>query len=64
MASQQPLTLPREWPQVVESGVLHAISIATAALATSWARASGTRRGQAAEIDRLRGRASPSGQRR
>jgi len=48
------LPLPREWPQVVQSGVLHAISLASAALTSAWARASGTRRDRAAEVDRLR----------
>ena len=54
MATQAPLALPREWPLVVQSGVLHAISIATAALTSAWARACGTRRSRAAEVDRLR----------
>ena len=54
MATQRPLPLPREWPQVIQSGVLHALSLASAALATAWARASRTRRLRVAEVDRLR----------
>ena len=38
MATQAPLPLPREWSQVVQSGVLHAISLASSALTTAWAR--------------------------
>ena len=37
-----------------QSGVLHALALASAALTKAWARASWTRRGQAAEVDRLR----------
>lgn len=49
MAIQEPLPLPREWPQVVQSGVPHAISLASAAVTTAWARASAAQRDRAAE---------------
>ncbi|MCP3917779.1 MAG: helix-turn-helix domain-containing protein, partial [bacterium] len=56
MPSPKTIPLPRNWPDLVRSGVLHAISLASTALTVAWSRAS-TRSSQhreRAEIDRLR----------
>lgn len=51
------LTLPRRWPQVVQSGVVHAISLASVALTAACGREARSRlsRGRrCAEVERLR----------
>lgn len=55
-SSPRTLSLPRNWPQLVRSGVLHAVSLAQAAVTLSWSKAvgRGSPHRQRAEIDRLR----------
>lgn len=51
------LSLPKRWPEVVHSSVLHAISLAATALTVAWANAAtsrSSRHRQRAEADRLR----------
>jgi len=56
MPRSQPIPLPKGWPKVVRSGVLHAISIGATAMTAAWARAMKARskRRLQADIDRLR----------
>ena len=61
MRYSRPIPLPRGWPKIVRSGVLHAISLAATALAAAWSRASTSRsskRKRRAETDRLRSEVS------
>jgi len=55
-SSPRTLSLPRNWSKLVRSGVLHAVSLAHAAVTLSWSRAAsrGSPHRQRAEIDRLR----------
>lgn len=55
-SSPRTLSLPKNWPKLVRSGVLHAVSLAQAAVTLSWSRAArrGSPHRQRAEIDRLR----------
>ncbi|MHC4769393.1 MAG: hypothetical protein ACYTEI_11865 [Planctomycetota bacterium] len=53
----QPLALPRGWTRIVNSAVLHALSIAATTQTAAWGRAAGRRGSQCkerAEADRLR----------
>ncbi len=53
----QPLPLPRGWSNIVNSAVLHALSLAATALTAAWSRAStsrSSRHRERAERDRLR----------
>ena len=57
MSSTPPIPLPRGWTKVVRSGVLHAISVASAAMTHTWSQASSSRSSRAREMadaDRLR----------
>ena len=57
MSSTPPIPLPRGWTKVVRSGVLHAISVASAAMTHTWSQASSSRSSRArerADADRLR----------
>ncbi len=36
MANAQTIPLPKGWPRVVRSGVLHTISLASTALSVAW----------------------------
>jgi hypothetical protein len=56
-SAAEPLPLPRGWTKIVNSAVLHALSIAATALTAAWGRAAGSRgakRRERAEADRLR----------
>ena len=56
-AASSTIPLPRGWTKIVRSAALHAISLASAALTTAWAKAAvsrSSRRRLAAEVDRLR----------
>jgi len=44
MAIPRPIRLPRQWPEHVKSGVLHAISLASVVLSFARSRAGGGRR--------------------
>ena len=60
MASRRQIRLPRQWPEHVKSGILHAISLASVALTFARGRATSRRRLQVdleqakAEISLLR----------
>lgn len=57
MPRSRPIPLPKGWPTLVRSGVLHAISLAATALTTAWSRASTSRsrrQKRGAETERLR----------
>ena len=41
-SAAEPLPLPRGWPKIVNSAVLHAFSIAATALTAAWGRAAGS----------------------
>ena len=56
-SAAQPIPLPRGWTKIVNSAVLHALSIAATALTVAWGRAAGSRgsqRKERADADRLR----------
>jgi transposase InsO family protein len=56
-SAAEALALPRSWPQIVNSAVLHALSIAATALTAAWGRTAQSRASQRrehAEADRLR----------
>ncbi len=44
MANRTPIRLPKEWPRHIKTGILHAISLASVALAHPRGRATGRRR--------------------
>ena len=44
MATRRPIRLPRQWPEHVKSGILHAISLASVVLSFARGRAAGRRR--------------------
>ena len=44
MATPRPIRLPRQWPEHVRSGILHAISLASVILSFARGRAVGRRR--------------------
>ena len=44
MGKRAPIRVPRQWPKHVKSGVLHAISLASVALACARGHATGRRR--------------------
>ena len=44
MATPRPIRLPRQWPEYVKSGILHAISLASVVLTFARGRAIGRRR--------------------
>ncbi len=44
MANRTPIRLPKEWPRHIKTGILHAISLASVALAHARGRATGRRR--------------------
>ena len=55
-SSSQLLPLPRGWPKVVNAAVLHALSLAAAALTTAWGKAAvgrSSRLRERAEADRI-----------
>ena len=57
MTNAQTIPLPKGWPRVVRSGVLHAIALASTALNVAWGKAASSRSPryrQRAEVDRLR----------
>ena len=57
MTNAQTIPLPKGWPKVVRSGVLHAVALASTALSAAWGRAAASRSSrqrQGAEADRLR----------
>ncbi len=47
MPVRQPIRLPRQWPEHIKSGILHAISLASVALTIARSRATSRRRLQA-----------------
>ncbi len=47
MASRRQIRLPRQWPEHVKSGILHAISLASVAFTIARSRATSRRRLQA-----------------
>ena len=47
MATPRPIRLPRQWPEHVKAGILHAISLASVVLTSARGRAVGRRRLQA-----------------
>jgi len=47
MAGTRPIGLPRQWPNHVKAGVLHAISLASVVVSYARGRATGWRRLQA-----------------
>ncbi len=54
--SQSRLPLPRGWTKTVRAGVLHAISVAAAAMTSAWSKAATSRSARQralAEVDRL-----------
>jgi transposase InsO family protein len=56
-SAADPLPLPSGWSKIVNSAVLHALSIAATALTAAWGRAAqspGAKRRERAEADRLR----------
>ena len=56
-STAQPLPLPRGWTKIVNSAVLHALSLAATALTAAWsstAAGRSSRHGEHAELDRLR----------
>ena len=44
MATPQPIRLPRQWPEHVKAGILHAISLASVGLASARGRVAGQQR--------------------
>ena len=57
MSSSPSIPLPRGWTKVVRAGVLHAISVASAAMTHAWSRSSTSRSARTREraaADRLR----------
>ncbi len=44
MANRPPIRLPRQWPQHVKAGILHAISLASVVVSFARGRATGRRR--------------------
>ncbi len=44
MADRRPIRLPRQWPEHVKSGILHAISLASVVLSHARGRATSRRR--------------------
>ena len=56
MPTTKPIPLPKHWTKHLRSGVLHAFSLAQAALTYAWGRAAqkSSSRSAQAEIDRLR----------
>jgi len=44
MANRPPIRLPRQWPECIKSGILHAISLASVALSFARGRAADRRR--------------------
>ncbi len=54
MASRWQIRLPRQWPEHVKSGILHAISLASVALTIARSRATSRRRLQA-ELEQATG---------
>ena len=57
MTSTKTIPLPKGWPKVVRSGVLHAIALASTALSVAWGRAASSRSSrqrQGADAERLR----------
>ena len=47
MANRRQICLPRQWPEHVKAGILHAISLAGVAVSYARGRATGRRRLQA-----------------
>ncbi len=47
MSARRPLRLPKQWPEHIKSGILHAISLASVALTIARSRATSRRRLQA-----------------
>ena len=61
MTNAQTIPLPKGWPKVVRSGVLHAVALASTALSVAWGRAASSRSSRqrrGAEVDRLRAEAA------
>ncbi len=54
MASRRQIRLPRQWPEHVKSGILHAISMASVAFTIARSRATSRRRLQA-ELEQAKG---------
>ncbi len=57
MRNAQTIPLPKGWPKVVRSGVLHGIALASTALSVAWGRAASgrsSRQRRGAEMERLR----------
>ncbi len=57
MARCDRFPLPKSWTKTIESSVLHAVSLASAALSTAWARAASHRRPRVqmvAELERAK----------
>ena len=56
MARCDRFPLPKGWPKTIRSSVLHAVSLASAALTTAWGRAARNRRPRVvvAELERAR----------
>ena len=57
MTNAQTIPLPKGWPRVVRSGVLHAVALASTALSVAWGRGASSRSSRqrrGAELDRLR----------
>ena len=44
MANRPPIRLPRQWPECIKSGIIHAISLAGAVVSFARGRVSGRRR--------------------
>ncbi len=53
MASREPYLLPKGWTRTVRSSVLHAVSLASAALTSAWSRAAISRRRRVQTIAEL-----------
>ena len=47
MPARRPIRLPKQWPEHIKSGILHAISLASVVLSFARGRAAGRRRLQA-----------------
>ena len=57
MAEARTIPLPKGWPKVLRSGVVHAIALASTALSVAWGKAASSRSSehrQRAKTDRLR----------